>query len=109
MEYIQLTLSESVIGKKNLLYSQINILDLIKRLQESKKIKDEKLAIKLLIRKKANEAIEELKSLYKLLPQIREDSSETDYEIKTKERRREDLELEIESIRRQIERLNSDG
>ncbi len=105
MEYIGLDKSERIFAKRNLLHSQMEILEIIKKIREYQKVREEKLAIKLLIKKKANEAIEELKALYKQLPSINEKAKEELEEIKHEHKKREDLELEIEEIKRQIEKL----
>lgn len=105
MEYIGFDETERMFAKKNMLHSQINILEIVKKMREYQKIREEKLAVKMLIKKKASEAIEELKGLYKQLPSVNEKVKEELEEIKHEHRNREDLELEIEQIKRQIEKL----
>jgi len=103
MEYIKLTHNEEILGKKILLTSQVNFLKSQKRIKEYQKLRNEEIATKIVLRRKIAEALDELKILKKILPK---EEGELKIPVKkTSQKRRQDLELEIEEIRRKIERL----
>ena len=104
MEYVKLDYSEKIGGQKDILNSEVLLLDTIKRSQNYKELRKEELAAKILLKKKALEAIDQIKVLKKVLPKTHTQEKE-EPEKRTNKERRQDLELEIDEILRKIERL----
>jgi len=102
MEYIKLTHDEKIFGGKTLLTSQINIIKITKKIKEYQELRNEETATKIILRRKIAEILDELKNLKKILPKEKEQKEITK---KTDKKRRQDLELEIEEIKRKIEKL----
>lgn len=106
MEYIRLDVSEQLAGKRDMLYSQMEILSIMKRYQKYKLLRKEELALKSLFRKKVTELEEELKLLDKLIPRQHMPKIEPETaKLKLAEKTKFDLEAEIESIKRKLEQL----
>ncbi|MCH7567956.1 MAG: hypothetical protein IIA87_00910 [Nanoarchaeota archaeon] len=104
IEYVKLGHSEQIYGKKNLLYGQMELLTIIKRYQEYKKLRKKELALKNQLRKKVNEMQQEMKSLDKLFPTVKHESYHT-RTIKKTPKKRDELDLEIEEIRTKLKAL----
>ncbi|MDO8509032.1 MAG: hypothetical protein Q7S27_05095 [Nanoarchaeota archaeon] len=114
LEYVKFSASESLYGEKNLLISELGILQFVKRIKNYKKLRQEELNMKILLKKKMDELIEMLSILDKMLPHTKmaglikekkhhlkdrmEGMSEDDKESYT-------LEQEVERIRRKLEVL----
>ncbi len=106
MKYVKLNHSEKIFGEKDLLNSQVDILNLVKKIQNYRHLRNQELAAKILLRKKIAEILDELKILDKTLPKPKElGNKEGKMKRRTGKERRQDLESEIEEIRRKIERL----
>ncbi len=104
MEYVKLDPSEQIYGKKQLLHSQMEILDIMKRYKEFTKLRKLELKLKTLLKKKVSEVKEETKLLETILPKVKH----TDPEEKTLRdypKKRSDLEDEIDEIRRKLAEL----
>ncbi|NCN99459.1 hypothetical protein COU62_00175 [Candidatus Pacearchaeota archaeon CG10_big_fil_rev_8_21_14_0_10_35_219] len=104
-EYVKLNRSEKIMGQKDLLNCEVLLLDSIKRMQNYKELRKEELAAKIVLKKKANEAVDEIKVLEKVLPKTKDTKDEEEPKKKTSTERRQDLELEIDEIMRKIETL----
>jgi len=102
MEYVKLTHDEKILGKKVLLTSQINIIRITKRIKKYQELRNEETAAKIILKRKVAEIIDELKNLKKILPK---EKNPKEIKEKTDQKRHKDLELEIEEIKRKIERL----
>lgn len=105
MEYVRLSHSEEIFGQKNLLSAQIDCLNLVKKFGEYNKIRQQETAAKIFLKRKVAEAMDELKILEKLMPKVKDESNESNEIDKPAQKKRQSLELEIEEIRRKIERL----
>ena len=90
-------------AKRNMLYVQMEFLTSLKRLKAYKALREVETDLKVMLKKKLDEISDELKVLDKLLPKEK-DHSLPDAEKATR-KKREDFELEIQEIRRKIERL----
>jgi hypothetical protein len=108
-EYVRLSATEKVYSKKNLLQAQLDLISLIKRLENYKAIRSEELLLKISLKNK----IEELKNLIALLEKLLPKTSfmEEKHFAETKEKKKErkrrlSLEEEVEEIRRKIAALN---
>ncbi len=108
-EYVRFSDPERIYGEKYLLHGELGVLNILKRLKNYKKLRGEELILRLTLKKKMDDATENLKLLDKLLPhhkmeglkkkQIKEDLIEENESLT--------LEQEIEAIRRKLERLQS--
>lgn len=67
-EYVRLSNSESFYGQKNLLQSQLELLDLIKRMRNFKTLRNQELVLKIALKNKVKEAEGMLESLHRILP-----------------------------------------
>lgn len=105
MRYVKVDSSEQVYGKKNLLYSEMEILTLIQHIRAYKKLRTDELALKILLKKKSEEITAELKVLDSLLPKEKYEKEESP-EQKVVGKQRQDLELEIAEIQRKIATLS---
>ena len=108
-EYVRLSATKKVYSEKNLLQAQLDLISLIKRLENYKSIRSEELLLKIALKNK----IEELKNLIALLEKLLPKTSfaEEKYPPETKENKKErkkklSLEEEVEEIRRKIAMLN---
>lgn len=105
-EYVKLANSEKVFGAKSLLQSQVFLLNTIKNIRNYNSLRNEELAVKILLRRKLSEIEEALKVLDKVMPKLKDsEDAEGDDKKKTSVKKRMDLESEIEEIRRKIDRL----
>jgi predicted phage gp36 major capsid-like protein len=104
IEYIRLGPSQQTYGKKNLLHCEMELLNTIKTYQRYKKIKKETKALKSLLRRTVTELYEELKTLDSLLPHTKHNTSRP-FQIDKTQRKRKDLEDEIDEIKRKISEL----
>ncbi len=105
MEYIRLEHSEQVYGKKHLLYSQMEILNIIRRYESMKKMRETEFKIKTSLKRKIKQVQDELKILDSFLPKTKFSSAE---EIKTKQHhytKKKEIQSELEEIRKKLAEL----
>ena len=108
MEYVKLTASEQAYSKKELLMSQMETLNIMKRYQKYKELRKQELALKSILKRKIGEVREELSVIDRSLPRMKEKTEEDNQVIRIPIKKRHDLESEIEEIKRKIERLQQD-
>lgn len=88
----------------------MEILTILKRYQKYKKLRAEEHAYKLLFRKKAREINEQVDALYKMLPHLPKPQKIEEQVERPKaiipQKKRDDLEIEIEEIKRKLQLLN---
>lgn len=106
-EYVRFSVPERVYGDKNLLHSELELLGLVKRIRTYKKLRKEDLILRLALKNKVSESLENLKILDKLLPHskmvglLKRRANEEAIE----EGENLTLEQEIEAIRRKLNKL----
>ena len=102
-EYVKLSAPEIFFSKKNLLQSQIESLNVLKRFKEYQRLRREEFVLKVALKSKIDEAKNLLLLLNKLLPvtSLKEEYEKDDSFRKAKL----SLEEEIEYIKRKLERL----
>ena len=106
-EYIKFSVPERIYGDKNLLHSELELLGIIKRITNYKKLRKDDLILRLTLKKKIEDILENLKLLDKLLPHskmaglLKQRAGEEAIE----EGEKLTLEQEIEAIRRRLEKL----
>lgn len=109
MEYVSLSPSEQNYSKKELLVTEMEILNVMKRYQKYKELRKQELALKSILRRKIIEVQEEIRLLDKILPKVHiEKTEEETAKITSHVVKRRDLESEIEEIKRKIERLQEE-
>ena len=114
MEYVRFAGNESLYGEKNLLNVELGILEFVKKIKHYKKLRQEELASKIILKSRIGELLELLNVFDKQLPHSKmiglikerkkhmndklEGMSEEDKDIYT-------LDQEVERIRRKLEML----
>ena len=107
-EYVKLEPSEHFYGKKHLLYSEMEILTIIKRYQKYKELRKKELSLKGMLRRAITELEEHVKILDSALPKIKlQHTEEEKFKVVESAKKRNDLETEILEIQQQISRLQS--
>jgi len=75
-EFIRLSHTSTVVGKKNLLYTELEMLNILKSLKEYKKLRKQEYELKVSLKSKIQQVIDYIKELERRLP-------ETSIKIKT--------------------------
>tara|TARA_Y100000310_G_C20623970_1_gene784840 strand:- start:973 stop:1320 length:348 start_codon:yes stop_codon:yes gene_type:complete len=110
-EYVYLNPQEFIYGEKNLLQTQLELLQFIKKIYSYKDLRKEELALKIVFKKKIGELSDTLKDLKKLLPHVNHEylphpnSPATIKRPKISIKEKLSLEQEIAEIRHKIEEL----
>ncbi len=108
-EYVRFSGLESKYGQKNLLYGELGLLNVVRRVKEFHKLRQEEIVLRLTLKKKIEEFLDNLQLLDRLLPQDklpgldRKKREEELMEMKGEL----SLEQEIEVIRRRLEKLQN--
>tara|TARA_Y100000310_G_scaffold283662_1_gene305808 strand:- start:233 stop:550 length:318 start_codon:yes stop_codon:yes gene_type:complete len=105
MEYIGINSSKQNYGKKNLLYCQMEILTILKKIHKYKKLRKQEFALKNILRKEMKIFQKTLKQLDDILPETKKIKSQV-FKINHSPKKRKDLESEIENIKRKIAELH---
>ena len=109
-EYVRLSNSERVYGQRNFLQAQLELLDLVKSMQNYKKLRMEELVLKLALKNIAKEVEELVGKFDRYLPHVKFKSKEKKENGEEKEEWVDlTLEEEIERVRRKLERLHLQG
>ena len=103
-EYVRFNPQENLYGQRNFLNSELDLLSIVKKLRNFKKLRADEQVLRLTLKKKMEEVIETLEVLDKLLPpghfrMLKEQSG-----MKEKDETLT-LDQEIEMIRRKLEKL----
>ena len=105
-EYVKFNPQESLYGQRNFLNSELDLLSLIKKVKNFKKLRADEQVLKLTLKKKMEEVIETLEILDKLLPPGHFRRLKEKIGVKEKDETLT-LDQEIEMIRRKLEKLRS--
>lgn len=109
VEYVKFNKTESLYGQKRFLHGELELINAVKRLRNYKDLRREELVLRLALKKRAGEALENLRLLDKLLPHARLPKVEKKPEKKPEEEKEENkvltLDQELEIIRRKLETL----
>lgn len=106
MEYVKLSYPEKKYGQKNLLHAQLQLLNSNKRIIAYKNLRNKELSLRIELKLKITEALTLLKYLDKVLPHVRIHSEEKiEEKIKEEEIKKEDLEDELQRIRKKLSAL----
>lgn len=105
--HIKFDFNEAITGKRTLLSSQINMLNLAKKLENYQNLRKQELARKTALRTKLNELITGISNIEQFLPktQMKElINKETEMLAETK--KKSSIENELKEIREKLARLN---
>ena len=105
-EFIGLQPQQVMMGKKNLLYCEMEILTAMQKYERYKKLRKEELAIKSLLKKVIVEMHKEMDILVQYMPQIKVGDTSA-VALKGTPAKRDTLEEEIQDLRRKIALLSS--
>jgi len=106
-EYVRISSLESSYGQRELLESQLKLLNILSILKRYRNCRNEEIAIRVLLRTKIEEAKESIEVLEKMLPKPSIKENERGLPEEKIEKDRYTLESEIEEIKRKLEKLSS--
>jgi len=109
VEYVRFLGPESIYGQKHLLHGELGLLEIVKRIRNYSKLRQEELVLRVALKKRFDEALENLELLDKLLPHdklsgLMKRKSRPEGEL-AEEKENLSLEQELEVIRRRLEKL----
>jgi hypothetical protein len=99
--FVGLESSQVMAGKKQLLYSEMELLTILQKYKRYKKLRKEELATKNLLKKVITDIKNEMEILIQYMPQIKIRNSDTE-SMNENTTKRDSLEEEIQEIRRRI-------
>lgn len=106
MEYLRLEANERKSGKENMLYAQMEILSILQKYQNYKKLRAQELALKTALKRYIKLLNEEVVILDKLLPHVKFESIKEEPKINAStDKKRRSLEVQIDEIKKKIESL----
>lgn len=119
-EYVRFAEHEGLRGQKDLLITELGVLNIVKRLRMYQRLRSEEHAMRILFKRKMGEVLEILKMLDRTLPHSRmmANLKKEEEERKKEQKKMEEkahvekkgdvltLEQEVEMIRRRLEKLN---
>lgn len=104
--HVGLEYEEAINSKKNVLSSEIELLEMIKNLKKYKNLRIEELKIKDSLYKKIMDTLREIKKLEKILPKVKE-KKEIKKEVIKKEKPDEDIEFQLREIRGKLRAMSN--
>jgi len=113
-EYVEVMVAEREYGSKNLLQSQMDIISMIKREHIFKELRKKETNLKLELKRKIDEALNEIDILEKTLPKAKLEEKKEEAKIKkemqkapliSKAQKRSVLDEELARIKRKLAKL----
>ncbi len=104
-QFIGLDKTQVISGKKHLLYMEMELLTALQKYERYKKFRKEEIAVKNLLKKVIIDMRKEIDVIIQYMPQIKIGSSSVEI-LKGTTAKRDDLEEEIQEIRRKIASLS---
>jgi len=105
VEYIGLSHEQKIYGKKNLLYSQMELLSALNHYQNYKKYRKYELSLKKSLKEKIYQTQEAISRLDSLLPKTKHERFGPPKITTTIQKKRSDMQSEIDEIKRKIAEL----
>jgi hypothetical protein len=106
-EYVKFSGAERLYGEKNILHSELEVLNFVKGIKEYKEVRKESLILRIALKNKLEELDEAMKMLDKLLPKDMPPGISLTKRMDEKMGRKNiSLEQEIEVIRRRLAKLH---
>jgi hypothetical protein len=105
-EHVRISMTEGIYGQRNLLHSQLELLDSMKRFRAYKKLRKEEYAMRILLKTKIEETMGFLDKLDRALPKtsyLKEDDMIT--KTSNKKDVEPSLQEEIDLVKRKLMRL----
>ena len=99
IEYVRLSDTEQLYGEKILLESQLSLASLLKKVKSYHKTRNEELLLKIALKKKLDEAKNDIKILEKLLPKVKSPEEE---KTKIQKAKPSSIESEIAELKRKL-------
>tara|TARA_Y100000310_G_C20629414_1_gene787777 strand:- start:3 stop:329 length:327 start_codon:yes stop_codon:yes gene_type:complete len=103
LKYVSFLNSQLNLGKKNLLYSEMEILTTLKKLKVFTKLRKQEFAAKNLLKKTISQLRKELQNLENFLP-LQELGKES-IDLSSSPKNRDSLEAEIDNLKNKISEL----
>lgn len=104
--HIRLNTEEAINSKRDILYTEINLLNIIKKLQDYKKLRILELKSKAVLKTEVKTLLSQIKNLKNLLPKARiPEMQKVEIESEMGRTTRNRLELELKEIREELEKL----
>jgi len=105
IEYVKLSNSEIVYGKKNVLNAQVEMLNLVKSCDKYRSLRKEEIALKILLKSKIEEVKNSLNVLSSILPKVKNSSFNITDKKEKVSKKNLSLEQEIEQIKKKLAAL----
>ena len=105
-KYVLLDKNEVLYGKESMLTNQLRILNIVKNIQNYKKLRVEEFELKILLKQKLDEAKITLSSIERNFPKVQEKEEITFKEFKIP-MEKSNLEIEIENIKKKLSILRN--
>lgn len=108
-EYVKFSGHEKIYGEKNVLYIELDLLKMLKRVDNFKNLRQEELVLKIALKKRISELIEAMNLIDKLIPHHKMRGLHKEEEIMDEAEKKKNwtLEQELEAIRRKLEELEA--
>lgn len=103
--HIKLNVDEAINGKRGLLSSEINLINLINSIREYNKLREEEAKKRISLKAKLGKMIIEITNLKKDLPTVRRENIKNEKVERESKIINTKLESELEEIRQKLERL----
>ena len=110
-EFVRLSVPEQKYGESHLLSAQLELLNLIKSFHKFKELRNEELVLKVTLKAKVEEMLEQITKLEKLIPKAnyKEATPEDRDKERKKQERKLSLQEEIERVREKLAKLRGSG
>lgn len=105
MEYLRIVPSEKTYAEKNLLYSQMEILNILKRYQQFLKLRKKEFALKNKLKTAISAVKTEMKNLDSFLPKDHYKKMEKEKVERKNNKKRQSIEDEIDEIKQKLASL----
>jgi len=105
--HVKLSSEEAINSKKNILHTEMNLLNLIKKIQNYKQLRNLELRSKTLLKTEIKKLAEEITELKKQLPKAKIQEKQVMIEQGLGKITRGRLELELQEIKEKLEKLGN--
>ncbi len=103
--YIRFEYEEALSGKKEVLASQISLLQLIKKTKNYRKLRKQELILKTKLKRELNRLNTEIKNLREIFPEEAEKVKNKVRKKRVEERRIKDIEAQLKEISEKLAKL----
>lgn len=104
--HVRIDYDEAIDSKRNILTTQINLINMQKAIENFKDFKKDESVLKLAIKSKLNSAVSKINSFKKIMPKVHEKKDEKERISEITEKTKEhSLENELKEIQEKLARL----